>query len=80
MALAGGIVFVGTRRGPDHGAGGAKNSGGGNGFVNPQMDPRFNSKADPRFNSQAEPRFNSKADPRFNPQGDPCGIFGSCRR
>ena len=64
-----------------------KVKGGGNGFVNPKMDPRFNPKADPRFNpradprfnSNADPRFNSNADPRFNPQGDPCGIFGDCR-
>jgi hypothetical protein len=43
----------------------------GNGFFNPEMDPRFNPNVDPRFNPQADPRFNPQADPRFNPQADP---------
>jgi len=43
----------------------------GNGFFDPQMDPRFNPQVDPRFNPQADPRFNPQADPRFNPKADP---------
>ena len=48
-----------------------KKNGSGNGFFNPQMDPRFNPQVDPRFNPQADPRFNPQADPRFNPKADP---------
>ena len=52
----------------------------GNGFFDPQMDPRFNPQVDPRFNPQADPRFNPKADPRFNPGAKPCdlGIGENC--
>jgi hypothetical protein len=46
----------------------------GNGFYDPQMNPRFNPNVDPRFNPQADPRFNPKADPRFNPGAKPCDL------
>ena len=54
--------------------------GTGNGFYNPQMNPKFNPQVDPRFNPQADPRFNPKADPRFNPGATPCdlGIGRTC--
>lgn len=64
--------------------------GTGNGFYNPEMNPRFNPQvnprfnpqADPRFNPQADPRFNPKANPRFNPGARPCdlGIGNNCKK
>ena len=45
--------------------------GTGNGFFNPEMNPKFNPNVNPRFNPQADPRFNPQADPRFNPKANP---------
>jgi len=64
--------------------------GTGNGFYNPQMNPkynpqvnpRYNPQADPRYNPQADPRYNPKADPRYNPGATPCdlGIGTNCKK
>ena len=48
--------------------------GTGNGFISPEMNPRFNPNVNPRFNPQADPRFNPKANPRLNPGATPCDL------
>ena len=45
--------------------------GTGNGFYNPQMNPKYNPQVNPRYNPQADPRYNPQADPRYNPKADP---------
>ena len=48
--------------------------GTGNGFFNPNMNPKFNPNVNPRFNPMADPRFNPMADPKFNPGAKPCDL------